>query len=106
MTDIKKLEARLDSLESQVIDLQENLEALGEANNILAGQHLALLECTAQVIARPDFLKNAPTLFATAVYDLINSASEGKEIPEACKQSAREETDAFFSRLNDLKRLV
>ncbi len=99
MTDMQKLEARINSLEAEI-------ELMGKALTKLTAQHQALFECTVQVIARPDFLKNAPKLFATAVYDLINLAVEDKEIPEACKQAAREETDAFFSRLNDLKRLV
>lgn len=103
MTDTIKLEARLESLESQVMDLQENLEALGEANNSLAAKHHALLECIAFMIAQPDMANSAPMLCATVVYDSIVLAVENEDMPEVYKQASREETDVFFSRVRDYK---
>lgn len=105
MTDEKTLEKRVKKLEQQIADLQENIDSIGELNNTLTCRHNALAECLAHIIARPDFLKNAPTLFATAVYDLINLAADDQEISETCAKASREEIDAFFSRIQELKKL-
>lgn len=98
------LENRVESLELQMLDMQDNLKTLGEANNCLASRHHALLECIAFMIAQPEKASNAPMLCATVVYDSITSALDGEEMPEIYKKVSREETDVFFSRVSDYKR--
>jgi hypothetical protein len=105
MTDIENnnLQNRVDSLELQMLDLQENLTNLIELNNLLAGKHHALMECVVFSIMNNDQVKTATTLSATAVYDYVNEALENQALDETYKKGVLQDTNVFFERLLDYK---